>query len=91
MDNLKLLSFNAKGLKGDTKRPQVMNWLKDQSFDILALQETPFEECQREKWEEIWDGKLIGSVGSNTSRGVCLLINKNLNFTINYEVKKVDG
>ena len=91
MDKLKLLSFNAQGLKGDIKRPQVMNWLKEQKFDILALQETHFEECQREKWEEIWDGKLIGSVGSNNSRGVCLLIHKTLDYTISYEDTDTEG
>ena len=37
-DKLKLATYNARGLKNDTKRHNVFNYLKEKQYDIVFLQ-----------------------------------------------------
>ena len=73
------------------KRRKVLHWENSLQFDILALQESHFEDCDREKWERDWDGSIYSSCGSNNSRRVTILIRKDLNCTIEYDDKDDDG
>ena len=57
MDKLKLLTFNAKGLKDDDKRQNVFHWLKSKNIDIMYIQEAHCEADTIKKWEDEWGGK----------------------------------
>ena len=91
MDKLKILSYNCKGLKMGNKRRKVLQWANSIKFDILALQESHFEDCDRDKWEADWDGFIYSSCGSNNSRGVTILIRKELNCIIEHKDKDDEG
>jgi exonuclease III len=83
--------MNVKGLKGEGKRRKVIKWATRKNFDIMTMQETHFEEKDKNDWKEIWDGTLIYSSGSNRSRGVITLINKNTEHEIISEYQDNEG
>ena len=68
MDRLKILSFNAKGLKTEPKRSKVIHWLKEKKCDIIALQESHFIEIDRDRWEASWGGTILASAGEYNKR-----------------------
>ena len=78
MDNLKLVSLNVRGLRGD-KRYVIYRWLRDNKFDICLLQETFCTKDFTDKIKRGWNGKMIHSCSlSNHSKGVCILLAKDL-------------
>ena len=44
MSSLKIISFNAQGLKSPNKRQKVLNWAQRKKFDIMAIQESHYLE-----------------------------------------------
>ena len=52
------------------KRRQVFRWLHQQKSDVVFLQETYSSAQNLKSWEAEWGGKMIGSHGTNHSRGV---------------------
>ena len=78
VSNLKVISYNAQGLKSKTKRAKVINWAMKKTFDTLAIQESHYIELDEENLKEHWKGKIYSSSGSNNSRGVTFLISENL-------------
>ena len=56
MDNLKVISFNVKGIKDPTKRHALMYWLKKKKVDIAYIQEAHCEESTLGDWKEEWGG-----------------------------------
>jgi len=81
-DKVKIISFNCRGLRKPKKRAKIMCWAKNKKFDIMALQESHYLKGDEEVWNKDWDGLIIGSEWNNDSRGVCFLINKNLDYKI---------
>ena len=90
-EKLKLISFNAKGLKSPNKRQRVFNWAKKKRFDIMAIQESHYIDEDSEAWKEHWPGPIISSAGTNNSRGVTFLISKELEHTIVKRYKDEEG
>jgi exonuclease III len=90
-ESIKIINHNAQGLKGKTKKRQVMNWAKRKKFDIMTIQETHIEEEDLNDWKEIWKGSLIFSSGTNKSRGVITLINDQSDHKILEEEKDTEG
>jgi exonuclease III len=83
MDNmLKIMTFNAKGLKGPEKRNRVFQWLNNKDMDIIMIQESHFEEVDRLKWKESWKGEIYSSIGRGNSRGVSTLISEKANYKV---------
>lgn len=48
--NFILVSFNVKDLQSDVKRVRVFQWLREEEFDVIFLQETHSDE----KYEQVW-------------------------------------
>ena len=88
---IKIISYNAQGLKTKNKRDKVINWAMKKMFDILAIQESHYEESDEDKWKESWKGKIYSSSGSNNSRGVTILISENLEHEILQKHKDEHG
>ena len=83
---MKLVSFNVKGLGSADKRADVLNWLSKKPGEIFFLQETHCSESLLSKWKSQWDGECFLTKFSSTSRGVAILVKKNVDFI----VKNVD-
>ena len=80
---LKILSVNCQGLSTGTKRLDVFNYLKAKNCHIYCLQDVHSTQ-QTEKFIQTQWGNtncLFSSATSN-KRGVAILFNKNLDFTI---------
>jgi len=91
MNKLKIISYNAKGLRGNNKRAKVINWANRKNFDIMAIQESHFLEEDRTKWEKNWEGKIISSCGKGNKKGVTFLIRKELNYKLIKEYRDKKG
>jgi exonuclease III len=92
MDNkLKIITFNAKGLKGPQKRDRVFNWLNNKEADIILIQESHFEENDRYDWEKLWKGEILSSIGRGNSRGVTTLLSKKMNYKKISEYRDKEG
>ena len=74
--NLKIISWNVKGLNEKEKRLKVRNFLRTWRADIVCLQETKFEWVTRGLVRSLWscpyiDWLYLGSEGA--SSGILLM------------------
>ena len=77
MDKLRLVTFNARGLKNNRKRHSVFNSLKTGNYDVICLQETHISTNKEALlWELQWGGKLFYSFGTCHSQGQIILVAK---------------
>jgi exonuclease III len=90
-ETIKLINHNAQGLKGKTKKRQVMKWATKKKFDIMTIQEAHIEEEDLDDWKEVWKGTLLYSGGTNQSRGVIILINNLADHEVLEEEKDTEG
>ena len=88
---LNFLTLNVRGLNKTTKRRQVFRWLHQQKCDVIFLQETYSSTQTIKTWEAEWGGKIIGSHGSNHSRGVMILFKPKLDVNIEEIVSDKNG
>jgi hypothetical protein len=85
---LNFLSLNARGLGNFIKLSNLFHWLDKQHKvynKILFLQETHVIKSKEYLWKKIWSGKMIFSNGTSKSRGVAILIPKDLDYKIHDE------
>lgn len=78
MSRLKIISYNAQGLKSPNKREKVLNWAARKKIDIMAIQESHYLNKDHHGWKNTWPGHIISSEGTNNSRGVTFLISDKL-------------
>ena len=78
MENmLKFCTWNVRGLKNDKKRKSILRILKNEKFDIIALQETYLNSEDIKMLEKEWGSTLIHySPGTKNSKGIITLFNK---------------
>ena len=80
--NLKVGSLNARGMRGE-KRYAVFQWVKQNSYDIFFIQETFCTNDFVDKFKRGWQGEIYHCVSdSKHSRGVCILIRKDLRYKL---------
>ena len=82
MANLKICTYNVRGLRQSKKRRQVFSYLHRSKTDIYLLQETHSVMSDENYWQNEWGGKIVFCHGSSTSRGVCILFHPTLDFII---------
>ena len=92
MSSLKYISYNIRGLNNYIKRKKLYLWLHDKNIDITFLQETHCVSSKAKIISSSWPGKMFhGLSESSASRGVAILVHKNLRCnTLNYKQDK-DG
>ena len=83
LDTIKLNSFNCRGLRNRQKRLNVFLWLKKYHSGITLLQETHATNDDEKEWVKDWEGQIVFSHGTSTSRGVAILIPSNLQMSFN--------
>ena len=77
IENMKICTLNTRGLNNDSKRLAIFQWIKDNRFDIIGLQETYCTKDFENHFKKYWPGEIIHSyTDSKHSRGVCLLVKK---------------
>ena len=90
MINLKIMSFNVRGL-GNNKKREMFNFIKMRGADILLTQETHCVKNKQNVWHNEWGGKMYFSDGSTNSKGVCIMLKKGLNVKVNRIEKDKEG
>ena len=88
----KAISLNVRGIKTDKKRHNLFHWLRKKNHDIIFLQET---HCHNKKqdfcWGKEWDGQAVWAWGTNNSKGVAVLFNRNIRYEYDVVVKDMNG
>ena len=82
--NINLLSFNVRGLRMETKRISIFQYIIRKKIDICFLQETHSKECDENKWRNEWGGEMYFSHGTSQARGVSVL------FRSGFDMKVLD-
>ena len=77
MANLKIGTYNVKGLRDNKKRRKIFNYLHQKQFDIICLQETHSVQADEGYWKNEFGGSTFFSHGTSDSRGTMILIRKN--------------
>ena len=89
--DLKICTYNVRGLGNKTKRENVFAWLKDKQYSICLLQETHSGEGTHKDWVKEWGKDAFFSGTSNNSEGVGILINPKLSFSIKQHSEIIIG
>lgn len=91
IDNSRLVSFNVRGLRDRTKRKHLFHIFRKRNYDVILLQETHCTTSDIAVWTAQWGGDLYCCCGTSRARGVITLIQKNLKYHINKEIKDQEG
>ena len=76
MDQIKVISLNARGLRNKLKRASIFRYLKHNKYDIVCIQEAHLTKNDVPVWEKQWGGKLFFNEGTNRSKGEVILVSK---------------
>ena len=91
-DLIHLISLNAQGLREPCKRQRVLQWINYQKANVVYLQETHYtSDLELSVSTEFSSWHCYHAYGTSNSRGVTILINKNLASDIDYVVKDKYG
>ena len=86
-----LASFNSQGLRSPDRRQIAFSFFQCNRLDVIFLQEThwPIEMEMQIKRE--WNGEVIFNHGTNTARGVAILINPRLEYIVRQTKRENQG
>ena len=90
-DKIEIYSLNCTGLRNKLKRQTLFTWLNQNKKGLIMLQETRSDIESEYSWKREIDGKIYFSHGSNSSRGVALLVPKKLNINVSTESTDAEG
>ena len=85
------MSLNVRGLNKPLKRRKAFRLFHKQNVDVIFLQETFSSVTNIQVWENEWGGKLYSNHGTNHSRGVAVLFNPKLDFTVESYTRDRNG
>ena len=85
MHNLKVGTINVRGIRDDSKRRNIFQYLRERQYDIIFMQELHSTKNEEIYWRAQWGGPMYFSHYKSNSRGVAILINKKSKI----DVKKV--
>ena len=91
LETINLKSFNCRGLRERNKRNQIFTWLKTNHHGIILLQETHSTTNDEQIWKRDWEGDILYSHGLTNSRGVAILLPKDIDVKINSIQKDSHG
>ena len=86
-----ICSFNVRGLGQKTKRKQIFNFLEKKQFKICFLQETHSKPEVETSWTSDSKQRIFFSGRSSTSGGICIIVNKSLQFKLIYHKEIIPG
>lgn len=79
---MKVRTWNLKGVNNVIKRKKILNILKKNKIQIALLQETHLSDKEHQKLCRDWVGQIYSSSFSTKRCGVCILLHRNLPFTL---------
>lgn len=79
MENMKLVTLNANGLRSMLKRKAIFNDLRNEKNNIILLQETHCTQSDEKIWLSEWGGAGYFSHGKSNARGVAILFSRDFN------------
>src|SRR6056300_1290867 len=86
---ISLVTINAQGLRQAHRKQLAFNYL--QSFDIIMLQETHWTDDIQTDIERDWTGQILFNNGTDTARGVAILLHERLNASLTNTQSDRDG
>lgn len=82
MSQLKVISYNVKGLHNPIKRKKIIGQLKKENCHIAYVQETHLSDGLHDALKKTWANQIFySSHPSGRKRGVAILIHRQVNFT----------
>ena len=90
-EKLSFNSLNCRGLADGRKRRAIFQWIKTYHPGIILLQETHSTVSCENLWKHEWGGSIYFNHGTNSARGVAILIPKQMNLTIEQTFNDNDG
>ena len=84
LNNIKINSFNCRGIRNQGKRNNIFSSLKTSHSGICFLQESHSVESDELKWQKEWGGNFVYSHGEFNARGVAIMIPKELESNFEY-------
>jgi len=91
MTNLQFISMNCRGLSGQKKRRDVLNYLRNSVFDVIFLQDTRISTNSLNYFDNLWPGKCYHACKTSNSRGTSILFRRSLHYDIISEKYGEDG
>lgn len=91
MIGLKVVSMNVNGLNSPTKRRAIFDHLRKAKVDVYLLQETHSTTNTEKIWGQEWGAPAFFCNGSKSSRGVAILVSRDLLFTLQNSNADEDG
>ena len=91
MDGLKVVTNNVRGLNDLVKRKQTFEFFRKLNADIIMAQETYSSKNKQKIWRSQWGSEIYFSHGNSNSKGVAILMSKNLDYKLLKTVKDQDG
>lgn len=79
---MKLCTWNVNGVHTPVKRKKILTYLKRECVDIALLQETHLNDSEHLKLQQGGFGQVYFSSFTSRSRGVAILIQRNLPFKL---------
>lgn len=86
-----MASLNVNGLKSPSKRRILFDHLRQSRADLCLLQETHCTPGTEKLWKQEWGGKGFFAHGAPNSRGVAILLGRNLDLQITKNITDEDG
>ena len=91
MQDIKLVTYNVRGLNNDLKCHEIFYYLHKKGADIVFLQETYSQIAKEKLWSAEWSNKIWFSHGASDARGVAILFNKKLKIVIHNTILDPGG
>ena len=88
---MRVCTWNVRGVHNPIKRRKILTCLKKDDIDVAMLQETHLDDTEHLKLQQGQFGQVFFSSFTTRSRGVAVLIRKNLPLTISDCVKDLNG
>lgn len=80
--NVDIVSYNVNGIRSESKRRTIFNFLKTTKAKIILLQETHSLPGDESIWSNEWGSKIIFSHGSNFSKGTAILFHRDFPYKV---------
>lgn len=90
-DDMKIISWNVKGLNQANKRKSVLSHLQHLGVGIVFLQETHLLNRDQSKIHKEWVGQMFHSQFNCKGRGVAILIHKKIPFIVSNTILDPNG
>ena len=91
MVKFKLGTFNVRGIGEADKRRKIFNLIHNKHIDIALLQETHSTRSCEKRWRTESGDRILYSHGTSNSKGVAILIKKDLDIRISNVERDQDG